>query len=655
MIPAAICTLALLDTTLTVDDGGFLERTDLTVEAPCAFLTIDLPATATLVEAHGKGKLSDDTRRKLDDVRWRASEPSANGRRSVTVFLGDLLPGDRAELSITRRWATDRFVFDPAGAERVRLRVPAGVQTSVPVERGLVEGGADLGVVEVLRPQAPSRGFAVPYPSGPPAGDVTHGQRLTLIVPEGDPQRLLYPGAGSSVKIEDFYTFPPSSLPRSLAVPVPSDADVTFAVEPEQAAEMLRGPDVALIRVQAWEGPVRVGLVHTEPDAPTFGERPADVDEYKVAVPGGEIAWQGDAWHLVRVGKRPIVPNAKSLLDGLDHRFRQVALPEPGLPQDLRGRARTWDLAADLRPSLFERALPGLPADSLWPRKLIKARKSGLMSDTEAMLTIWLYGQQAGLRTDWALVRPAHLGDIDLAVPSGFTGALVRVDGGDTFRFIDAGCQVCAPFEVRPWLEGGTVLSPAGLQGPEPTRGLSDVQLDEDRMVWTLEGPAALLLRLWLEPIPAAARGRALAERLAGPDARLIATEGIGDAGAPVRVEVAPGRGVRLDPLSLPPAGADGTWVDWIGTRSRSFPASGDVHDAAWSSGPIRYTRRTAEGRVTESLTVEERQLPASVARTLDALRHGIDPRVARPAHGGPSLPEAPEPPEEALMPPEAP
>ncbi len=624
MIPAAVCTVALLDTTLVLEADGFLERTEIQVDAPCAHLSFELPAEAVLVAAHGKGKLSDDTRRRIDAARWRSTEPAANGSRTVTVFLGDLLPGDIALLSVERRWASERFLFDAAHAQQARLTLPDGVRSSVPSEGGLVAGGPELGVVEVLREGAPASGFVVPYPSGPPSGDVVHGQRLTLIIPDGDPQRLLYPGAGSSVKIEDYFTFPPSPLARSVAVPIAPGQTLEFRSEPEAAAGLEQGPDVALLRVSAWEGPVRVAVVHTLPDAPTFGERPPDVDEYTVSAPGGEVAWRGDAWHLVRVGNRPILPNPKALLDGIDHRFRQAALPEPGLPQELRGRSRTWDLAADLRPALFERALPGLPGDPLWPRKLAKARKGGLLTDTEAMLILWLYGRQAGLRTDWALVRPAVLGDIDPAIPAGFSGALVRVDGGDETRWIDAGCEVCAPFEVRPWLEGGTILSPAGIRGPEPSVGRSDVQLDGEQIVWTLEGPAALLLRLWLEPIAPSERGRALAERLGGPGSRLIANEGIGDAGAPIRLVVQPGGGVHLDPLALPPVGDDGVWVEWIGTRSRGIPATDEVHDVQWANGPVRYERRRVDGRIVETLEITDRQLEGGLVRTLAALRHGL-------------------------------
>lgn len=623
MIPAAICTLALIDTQLSTDSQGFVERTTLQVEAPCPSVTIPLPPAATVLEARGKGRLWDDTKRKLDALRWRTSPPGADGHRDLTVFLGDLLEGDRAELTISRRWTSDRFLFDPAGAEAARLRVPNDVRTSVPAERGLIEG--DVGVVEVVREGAPAGGFEVVHPSGPPSGDVVHDQRLTLIVPEGDPQRLLYPGAGSSVKVEDFYTFAPSPLARSIALPLSADVDVEMGAEPDRAASLRRGPDGVLVEVRPWEGPVRVALVHTRPDAPTYGERPDDVTEYTVSVPGGEIAWAGDAWHLVRVGKRPILPDAASLMKALDHRFRHVALPEPGLPQELRGRKRTWDLAADLRPTLFEAVRPGLPADPLWPRKLVKARKGGLVSDTEAMLILWLYGRQAGLRTDWALVRPAHLGPIDLAVPSGFSGALVRIDGGDEVRFIDAGCLVCAPFEVRPWLEGGTVLSPAGLDTPPPQPGVSELVVGDEEVSWHVEGPPALLLRLWLEPVPASERGRALAERIGGPGARLLASEGIAEAGAPIDVRVLRGKGLALDPLALPPADDDGAWADWVGVRTRRFEA-GDVHGASWSDEGTRYTRTVHEGVVTEVLELDQRAVPRETARVLSALRAGVRP-----------------------------
>lgn len=630
MTPAsAACLIALVHTDISTTADGWLERTEIQAEPSpsCPWIRFDVPAQAEWLDGSGRGRLSDDTKRKLRLPRWHTSERSADGSREVTVFLGDFLAGDSIRLVVERRWVGDTLTVRPGAAKRVELRLPSGVSVSKPTEDGsmVLTDTTAATAIDLSRGGASTSPVAPLHPVGSPAGDVARSRRMTLQIPDGDPQRLLYPGAGSSVRVEDFFTFSASTLPQSVPMELPQGAPVNFAASPEGAATLERGPDAALIQVLPWEGPVKVSISYDLPDAPTFGERAAGYDEYTVKAPGGHIAWEGDGWHLISVGKRPILPNQKAVLTGLDNRFRQFAIPEPGLPQELRGRARTWDLAADLRPTLFERAMPGQPGDALWPRKLHKARKSGLLTDTEAMLVLWLYGRQAGLEADWALARPAYLGEGYQAVPSGYTGALVRIDGGDEARWIDAACTVCAPFELRPELEGASVMSLAALRTPDPTPGRSVVTVFDDRVQWDLEGPAALRLRQWLQDVPPAERGRAIAERVAGPGSSLSSTSGIGDAGAPISVTVRRGQGVVIDPLGLPSPSPEGVWADWIGERRRTF-SGGDAHEATLTVEPLTYTRSVEDGRVTEILNVDDRDVPPNAARAIDAIRRGVSP-----------------------------
>ena len=56
MNPAAVCTLAMLTTELRIEPEGLLEQTVLEVEAPCAYVTFDLPPATRLQAAHGKAE-----------------------------------------------------------------------------------------------------------------------------------------------------------------------------------------------------------------------------------------------------------------------------------------------------------------------------------------------------------------------------------------------------------------------------------------------------------------------------------------------------------------------------------------------------------------------------------------------------------------------
>jgi hypothetical protein len=396
---------------------------------------------------------------------------------------------------------------------------------------------------------------------------------------------------------------------------------VRLAVEPKGAAELAHDATGWRLVVLPSEGSTRATVAWDEPDAPTYGERGADVERLLVDAPGGEIRWDGDAWTLVGMHDRVVLPSRETLISALDARFRAAALPEPGAPMEMRGLDPTAELAAQLRPTVTRRAPIGdWPSDALWPRKLADARSSGALSPVEAALIVWLYGRQLRLETDWAIARPATAGPAPGASPAGYTAPLVRVRLGGEDRWIDPTCGVCAPFELPPDLEGAAALGRGLDATPPPTAGRSEARLAADRVEWTATGPPALLLRRWIAALPEAERTSALAGAVGGPGARLVEVGGLEKAGDPVRVVASLGDGVRIDPLALPVPSED-AWVDWVGERVLVRPAAATDAAATFEQGPLSWTRTVADGVVTEVLRVSDRAVPADALHAFDAAR----------------------------------
>jgi hypothetical protein len=626
---AAGCLLQIVDTSLSHDEASWLEQTTFEVgaEPRCDWVELPVPAGSELLALQGRALYGDGSRRRLGDERMERSERGADGAATVRVHTPELVGGDRLVLRVERRWHTATFLFAPGDARLATLALPSDADVDVlsgelQRDRRLwAEQTGDLRArVSPAVPLAPE-----PLPVGLPAGDVEHGRRMVLQVPRGNPQLMLYPGAGSVVRIDELYALSASTLPQSLAVPVEADQQVEVHAEPDGAVTFERGPDYGLITARPTEGPVRVTVTHAAYDAPTYGER-GDLHSLVVDAPEGSVAWEGDGWRLAEWRRSPILPSGEHLVKALDHRFRSLAIPEPGLPSDLRGSPVTRELAAALRPTLLERAAVGLPGDPLWPRKLVKARRSGALTSTEAALVLWLYARQAGIRAEWALARPAPEGPGYRTTPAGYTHGLVRLGSGDEVLWVDPSCRVCAPFELPPELQGADVLSPGALSTPPPQPGASSLEeVDDGSLHWHLEGPPALMLRRWLQGVALAERPAAVAERVAGPGATLRSIEGLGQAGAPIDAVVVPGDGLQLDPLAMLPAPEGAAhWVDWVGTRSASWSTDDDPGPAELAIEGLTYRRTVSEGRVSEHLELTERTVDPSAVTLLEALRRGL-------------------------------
>ena len=268
-------------------------------------------------------------------------------------------------------------------------------------------------------------------------------------------------------------------------------------------------------------------------------------------------------------------------------------------------------------------------ADPLWPRRLIRARKSGALTPTEVALITWLYARQSQIEADWALVHPADTGPGGDVSPAGYTDMLVRLQIDDEERWMDPACAECAPFEVRTELLGADVLGDDLSRTPEPTPGRWTVVDGDDWVRWELTGAAALDLRRWLAEVDIEERWAALASRMAGPGAELVEAEGIETLGAAIRVAARGGQGVAADPLSLPVPRDDGSaWVRWPGLRERMRAMTEPIDEITVEAGALTYERVVDGDNLVERLVVHDRTLSARDVRT-----------IGRHRRAGPSAP----------------
>lgn len=600
---AAGCTLGLVTTAVEPSEHGWTETTEVELsaaDADCDKVVFPLGPGVRDTAVRAVIRQGDGIKRLLKDQTTDRTERGLRGQASVVVWLPDMLSGDRAQVAITRAWHRDAgFTWAPAGARHAELTVAKGVSVT---PAGRVQAGkrgwwvpeptaddrATLSTRDRTGEPAPERATLLPPSTAP-----TISRGLTLLVPPGaDPQLALYPGGGSRFETRLHLEFEAEDRDRAWWVPTGTDPrGLQVVVQPRSdAASVDERPDGWLVRIPASEGPADVTLVWTEADAPTHGE-PAPGEALTVTAPDGKVVTEPHgAWFLAGIRDQAIIPARKALVRGLERRWRSAAIPEPGLPNELRGRAATPGTAAELPQSLADRVeVMDWGADPLFVRRLVKARKTGGLTPTEAAVFAWLYAEQARIDATWALVRPATEGPGGDASPAGFDAMLVRLDfGGGDVRWLDPACAACAPFEVRPELLGATALGEGIDRTPPPEPGRWTAVWGPDWVRWELTGPAALELRRWLGSLPIQDRFDALAARMAGPGAELVEAKGLDpdDASRPaeltqdgdaqrswadtVVVSARGGSGVRADPLQLPPAAPDGsTWLDWPGVRER--------------------------------------------------------------------------------------
>lgn len=465
-----------------------------------------------------------------------------------------------------------------------------------------------------------------------------------LVVPDGDPQAKLFPGGGSSVERQLRFDFQPYDDPQVYYVPLPTTAPPAWKAGPGWA---IRGrEDATLIVVQrSPDDPVRVETTASKPDAPTCGALPtwpwADTTA-TVTDPKGVVRTEGRFWWLAEHGGKPVMPDRERVLRGLQYRFTSSSYPEPGIPMDLRGMPAGWDLAAALRDAVFERArIADLAVPRNWPRNLKKSMKEEVLTPLEAAMVLRLYLLQARMPADLVLVRPIQEGPGPDVCPDAYGAALVRTLWEGEERWMDPGCTVCGPFEVRPDLLGAAAFGFDVAETPPPPKGSLDWSVDGDTTTVTLDPPAALALRLWLQSIPKAEREERLAERFGGDGAVLLRGDGVGDRGAPITLVVRSPNPDRPDPSG---ESEDGWWP-FVGQLRYDAPSPPDgramvrvpvetghgavlvpvVRDGIGpfhaDLGGVVYERTVGSGRVTEVLTIRDRKRASDLDAALTHAR----------------------------------
>ncbi len=630
--PGPGCVLQILETRVEAGrDAGsgptWLESTHVEVAASpdCRWVEIAVPSDARLDGWSGRSLLADGIRRKLGPERVTRRIRDTDGAGAIRVALPELVQGDRAALDIERTWSGG-MAWSAGAALYASIEGPvedaAGLQQDGDRWWVATPEGADPAVASarIGRPA----GEPVSLPLADPPREP--GRRLTIQIPPGNPQYSLYPGGGATTRVDAAWTFAAAPEPRGWVVPVPDGAVVDGVVEPRGSAEIVRRDDSILVRIAASEGTSRVALSWTEPDAPTFGEGDAGLT---VDCEGCLIRWEGPlerrTWWLAAVADDPILPARDALVRGLDRRFQNATIPEPGLPNELRGRIADWDLPMDAWAILRQRwgvlpldADPGFTGapDALWPRRLIRARRSGALTGTEAALTLVAWLRQARMGAEWAFVRPVSHGPGWGTSPAGYVLPLVAVRRDGETRWIDVGCAECGPWEIRPD-SAGAALAPAGIR-PPPPRGVTTVTQRDHVATWRLEGAAALSLRERLAALPVALRVQAIAEACGAPSAIVREVAGLAIAGGPIDLV--------LEGAPAAAEAAPGAAAAWVGEWSSRSPA-GDAGPANAAVPGATWERRIDGGDRIDVWIIEDRSADLTDLRArIAAAAGGIAP-----------------------------
>ncbi len=625
------CVLQVVSTEVERTERGWEEAVRLEVGADplCGWVEVHHPPAVTLEKVTGRTSLGDGGGHRLGPERFEDLGRSLDGDGWLVVHLPELVAGDRAIVKLTRHWdRPDPFVWAPVGARFSELSASKDLIYDIVGAQQRRDGSvwaADVGpATRVTLSDDATVPWTHPWKGlSPPAKEPEVNRWLTIEVPAGNPQFSLYPGGGSTVRIDQALEFSAGARGGAWQVSAPRAIDIpTVRVTPRAAADVEMRSDDWLIRVHPSEGRTTVNLSWRQTDAPTFGERTSDLATLKVTAPAGLVSWESEErlWWLGGIGGQAVLPDHERLVRALDRRFRRASVPEPGLPGHLRGEGLDWELAAKLAPALRERVAVGhWPHDAALPRQLGPARRSGAVTPVEAGLILWLYALQAGFDADWVLVRPASEGPGGRVSLAGYSEALVRVQMGDEVRWIDAACAACGPFEVRPELEGASTLSAHDVEGPSPTPGLWEVVVEPDRVAWRLKGPAALQLRRSLARLPEGDRLTELAVRMGGGGASIVESRGVDEPGATIEALALRGSGPPSDPLSLPVVRTtDGTaWVDWIGDR---VLRAVDVGSGPTEKITGEHVTLTTDGS-RETLSLRARRLSGTDVRSVDQAR----------------------------------
>lgn len=633
---ASTCIVQILEVDLVEDPSGWTESLHIEVAggptegpdarfgSPCPTITLPQPAGAIWTRTQGRTRRTDGTGDRLRDVRFELTPPQVDRSRTTVIHVPELSTGDRVILDLERQL--------PPGA--VRYRATARyfrLASSAPIDadEGLKVGDGRVWGREVADAVATvgeaSRTDTAAFARASEATRIEGRLRL-VVPPRRDPLVTLFPGGGSSLETQLFVTLPPHDVPVAWIVPAPPGADVRWKVQAPARAELTTEDGVARIESPPSEGPTRVTVQWTTPDAPTYGSvppalgpgSPGVVADWVVSCDRGVVTWEegGHRWVLEGIDGTGVLPDRDRMIRALNQRFVRQGVPEPSIPGELRGLPPSIELAAALPDVL--RAQVGIgdwPHDPLWPRKLRKARRSGAVTATEAGLILWLMARQIGFDARWGLVRP-HDGPPEASdplarSPADFVRPVVAFRLEDTWQYVDPTCAACGPFELPSELWGAELIGP-GLPDRTPPAPAGTVEARSTDGAWTYRftGQRALELRR------SVTRGIELAAAMgATPEAMT----GFLTRGEPIEVVVE--EAARpFDPFQLGEPQAGKIRVG-RGTRLREQPSDNAIEVAPTRHGALEYARRVDGERVIEGIRSAQDWVDATDVQAIEALR----------------------------------
>ena len=620
------CMIQTSATTLKGTEGAWVEVTTHEIRATpaCRDVTVVTPREASM-DALTAHTVTPRGKRRIGTERYDSRTAHIDGRTEVTLFVPELVAGDRLTLQVRRLWHTPGYRWHPAqlGSHPASLKAPK----DVPWMWGDGSGSPPGAVLHLPKPTASDvvvigadmTTTPVPLPSSPPQ---EHWQR-TIRAPKGDPQVSLFPGGGSSVAVQGELVFPPRDTARAWVIPArPGYADLIARITPDPAATVEAREGALHIHLEPSEIRTQVWLAWTEPDAPTFGHLDPEGDT-EIRAEEGVIQWEPSAhkWWLQAIHGRPVMPHSQTLLAALERRFLNATLKEPALPSHLRGAhpdvAVAEALTRYLRNSVVESTWPH---EATLPRPVTRALRSGAASPTEGALALKALLAQANIDSQWVLIHPAPAGPGGKISLAGYTHMLLELEVDGTPLWIDPLCSVCDLFEVRPDLQGASALGPT-TRGAPVTVGLLEASFTPDLARWTFSGSAATHLRLAWAALSVNERNAWLTANY-WPEATVRVATGLDQPGAPVVLEMTDGQGAPYDPLLLPAVRTsdDSAWLPWVGTRR--VTRAGVFEAASGEEGPLMWSRSTDGHTTTEVLSNTTRWLPGAAVRSIAHTRN---------------------------------
>lgn len=535
-----------------------------------------------------------------------------------------------------RGWARTLVALTAGGPDKVELGHLLRRNTTGEIRDALTELAVatdEDGTTPILHPATPTWTGNVQTPStkqamawtqiatAPVQPDLALNRELELIW-DGEPQFKLVPGAGSTVRTVDTIEVEADTAATAF-LPIPTGAyEITIEGE---LASLRTSAGLLLSLAQGEKRTITVS--HIQDDAPTYGLR-ATIDGFEVHQQirvDGKTRWEDDAWRLVGAQGSEILPSREALLRALDWRFTILAYPEPAVPYLLKGRTPSWETATDLPEALRSRVRPApLNQPPLWPRKLLKARRSGVVTSVEAALFTSQWAKALRMDALLVLVRPAPLGEGPEISPASYDQAVIAIHYEGELRWQDPTCTVCAPYELRPDMEGASAYAWSLHDTRAPTPGSIVATTSGESTSYELAGSAALSLRLALQNGLGPERTVRAANWLAG-GGTLTSVEGLAEAGEPVTAVVSAGR-----PRFWPSRDEDGsTWMGWVGERQWVGAPTGP--DSTFETDAIGWSRTTTDGVTTEVLLVKDRRVSGEIRDALAVRREAQDMPLAIP------------------------